>query len=239
MNTGNPVFGFLDKAHSVSRSESMTVNGTIWKTVFLLLLLTGSMAWIWPQQVSQTILIVLSIAALIVALGTSFVPSIAWIGAPVYAILEGLVLGVFSSIMEHIYPGIAVQAVGLTLGVLFAMLGLYVTRIIVVTQQFRSCLMAATTGIFLFYFIGMILGFFGVHVPGYDLSGGLVGIGISLVVVGIASFNLLLDFDAIERGAREGAPRSYEWICGFGLLVTLVWIYIEVLKLLARFNNRR
>ncbi len=239
METGNPVFGFLDKAQSVSRSESMTVNGALLKTMFLLMLLIVAMAWVWPQHLTGVPLTIFCIGGLVAALVTSFVPGIAWITAPVYALLEGAALGVISWMIESSYPGIATQAVGLTLAVLFAMAGLYLTKIIVVTDRLRSCIVAATGGIFLFYMVTMVLGFFGVHVPGMGLNGGRVGICISLVVVGVAAFNLLLDFDAIERGARDSAPRSYEWVCAFGLLVTLVWLYIEILRLLSRFRQSR
>ncbi len=140
--------------------------------------------------------------------------------------------------MEAQYPGIATQAVMLTMGVMIAMLAAYYTRLIRVTQGFMTGVMAATGGIFLVYMTTMVLGFFGVSVP-YIHGNGLIGIGFSLVVVGIAAMNLVLDFHMIEEGARSRAPKYMEWYSAFALMVTLVWLYLEILRLLAKLNSRR
>ncbi len=157
--------------------------------------------------------------------------------APVYALLEGLVLGGISAVTNVRYPGIAIQAVGLTFGVMFVLLFLYASRIINVTQKFRMGVIAATGGIMLFYLVQMVMGFFGVHF--FALNGsGMLGIGISLFICAIASLNLVLDFDFIERGVNYGAPKFMEWYGAFGLMVTLVWLYLEILRLLSKTRSR-
>ena len=162
-----------------------------------------------------------------------------WAGitAPIYAVIEGMILGSISAIFEKNYPGIVIQAVGLTFGVLFCLLMVYKSRLIKVTDNFRLGVVAATGGIALFYFISLALGFFGMRIPFIHESGPL-GIGFSLFVVVIASLNLVLDFDFIEKGAEAGAPKFMEWYGAFGLLVTLVWLYIEILRLLSKLRNR-
>jgi uncharacterized YccA/Bax inhibitor family protein len=157
--------------------------------------------------------------------------------APIYALLEGLVLGGLSAVTNVRYPGIAIQAVGLTFGVLFVLLFLYSSRIINVTQKFRLGVIAATGGIMVFYLVQMVLGFFGVHFLALNGSGPLA-IGISLVICAVAALNLVLDFDFIERGVNYGAPKYMEWYGAFGLMVTLVWLYLEILRLLARTRSR-
>jgi uncharacterized YccA/Bax inhibitor family protein len=156
--------------------------------------------------------------------------------APIYALLEGLVLGSLSAVLELRFPGIAMQAVGMTFGVLFVMLLLYRSHIIPVTQKLRMGIVAATGAIFLFYIAEMILGFFGVHFGAINGSGP-IGIGFSIVVVAIAAFNLILDFDFIERGVHGGAPKYMEWYGAFGLMVTLVWLYLEIIRLLAKLRE--
>jgi uncharacterized YccA/Bax inhibitor family protein len=162
-----------------------------------------------------------------------------WAGvtAPIYALLEGLALGGISAMFELRFPGIAIEAVGLTFGTLFVMLLLYRTRIIQVTQKFRLGVVAATGGIFFFYLLEMILGFFGVRFTSINGSG-VIGIGFSLIIVGVAALNLVLDFDFIERGVQAGAPKYMEWYGAFGIMVTLVWLYLEMLRLLSKLNSR-
>ena len=158
--------------------------------------------------------------------------------APAYAILEGFVLGGVSAIFESQYPGIVVQAVSLTLFILLSLLFAYKSRLIKVTDNFRLGVVAATGGIALVYFASFVLGFFGIHIPMIH-SNGLFGIGFSIFVVIIASMNLVLDFDFIEKGAASGAPKFMEWYAAFGLMVTLIWLYLEILRLLAKLRSRR
>ncbi len=155
----------------------------------------------------------------------------------VICIVEGLALGGFSAIFEMRYPGIGIQAVGLTFGTLFALLVVYRSGMIRVTQKFRLGVFAATGGIALFYILEMVLGFFGIQFTSINGSGA-IGIGFSLIVVGIAALNLVLDFDFIEQGVQFGAPRYMEWYGAFGIMVTLVWLYIEILRLLSKMRSR-
>jgi uncharacterized YccA/Bax inhibitor family protein len=161
--------------------------------------------------------------------------------APLYALLEGLFIGAISAIMNaafaESYPGLVMQAVGLTFGVALAMFLLYNFRIITVTNKLRSIIMSATMGIGLFYLIVWIAGMFGFEM-GFAFDSSPLSIGISLFIVGIAALNLLLDFDAIEKAAEMGAPKYMEWYGAFGLLVTLVWLYLEILKLLSKLNSK-
>ncbi len=154
-----------------------------------------------------------------------------------YALLEGLALGGISAIFDFRYPGIAIQAVGLTFGTLFVLLAIYSTGIIKVTDKMRIGIIAATGGIALFYLLEMVLGFFGVHFVAVNGSGP-IGIAFSLFVVAIAALNLVLDFDFIERGVAFGAPKYMEWYGAFGIMVTLVWLYLEILRLLSKMRSR-
>jgi uncharacterized YccA/Bax inhibitor family protein len=157
--------------------------------------------------------------------------------APVYAVLEGLFLGAVSSFFEFKMPGIVIQAASLTFLTLFAMLFLYRTGIIKVTEKFRMGVFAATGGIALMYLAGFILGLFGVNFPMMH-SGGTLGIVIGVVICGVAALNLVLDFDLIDQGAQSGLPKFMEWYSAFALMVTLVWLYLEILRLLSRINSR-
>jgi uncharacterized YccA/Bax inhibitor family protein len=179
-----------------------------------------------------------SLGGLVVAIVTVFIPKIAPFTAPLYAVLEGLLLGAVSAFFEARYPGVVIQAVGLTSGVLAMMLFLYGTGMIRVTQKFRVGVVAATGAVFLVYLVDMVASFFGARLP-FIHETGLMGIGFSLVVVVIATLNLLLDFDFIAQGVRREAPKYMEWYGGFSLLVTLVWMYLEILRLLAKLNGGR
>lgn len=176
------------------------------------------------------------IGGFIVALITVFKAQWSPITAPIYAALQGLFLGGLSATMDAMYPGIVIQAVALTFGTMFGMLFLYRAGIIKVTEKFRSGLLAATAGIFFVYLLSWILGFFGIQMPMIH-EGGLLGIGFSLFVVVIAALNLLLDFDFIHKSSGMGAPKYMEWYGAFGLMVTLVWLYIEFLRLLSKLNR--
>jgi uncharacterized YccA/Bax inhibitor family protein len=179
-----------------------------------------------------------AIGGFIVALVTVFKKQWAGVTAPLYALLEGLVLGGISSLLEARYPGIVIQAVGLTFGTLFGLLFAYRSGLIKATENFKLGVVAATGGIALVYLATMLLGFFNISMP-YIHESGLIGIGFSLFVVVIAALNLVLDFDFIENGAAQGAPKYMEWYAAFGLMVTLIWLYIEILRLLSKMRSRR
>ena len=240
--TGNP--GLNEKTFATLPRvgigvEGMTLKGTIDKSFLLLIVLMAAALWPWSQMasgdvqaVSATMMLGL-LGGLVLALVISFKATLApYLSIP-YAALEGLAVGGLSAILEQRYPGIAIQAVGLTFGVLAVLLIAYRMRLIRVTAQFRAMVIGATGGIFLLYLATWILGFFHVAVP-VLYSASPLGIGISLVIVGVAALNLVLDFDLIERGVAGGAPKYMEWYSAFGLIVTLVWLYIELLRLLSK-----
>jgi len=243
--SSNPAFAtnaFQNFDYAVPQTATMTVQGTVSKTFLLLAILTGMATWSWTQtadgSLTQGVAIGAAIGGLVVGLITSFNPSIAAWTAPVYAALEGVALGAISQIIERrYYPGIAMQAVALTSGTLFVMLTLYSTRLIRVTEKLRAGILSALGAVMLFYLVSFGLGMFGVRVT--VLSLGLPGVIFSLFLVGLAAFCLLLDFDMIEKGAAYGAPKSLEWYGAFGLIVSLVWLYLEVLKLLRRVYDNR
>ncbi|HET7517682.1 MAG TPA: Bax inhibitor-1/YccA family protein, partial [Actinomycetes bacterium] len=220
---------------------TMTVQGTVNKTALLLVLAvaTATASWVLGTSGGSGVagwVLVASLAGLGVAIATIVRPRWSPVTAPIYALVEGVVLGVVSMWFEAEFPGIAIQAVALTFGVMGAMLVLYTTRVIKVTQRFRTGVIAATLAIAGVYLVAFLLGLFGVRVPFlYDASP--LGILISLAIVAVAALNLVLDFDLIERGARSGAPAYMEWYAAFGLLVTLVWLYLELLRLLGRLRR--
>ena len=230
-----------------SRTDAMTLGGTIAKSSILVAITTAGALWIWGlialNTVSFSTLMPLMwgglIVGFIVGMATSFKPEWSPVTAPIYAAVEGVFLGCFSMFVQAmvaakgIQEPIIIQAVFLTFGSLLAMLALFQSRIIRVNDKFRSIMMVAMGAIFLVYLASMILGFFGLHIP-FIHEGGPIGIGFSLLVVGVASFSLLLDFDTIERGVAAGAPKFMEWYAGFGLLVTLIWLYLEFLRLLMK-----
>jgi uncharacterized YccA/Bax inhibitor family protein len=168
---------------------------------------------------------------------TFFKPTLAPITTPIYAALEGLALGAISALVEMRFPGIVIQAVALTFGTLFCLLMAYRSGLIQATENFKLGVVAATGGIFMIYMVSWVLSFFGTSVP-FIHESGIIGILFSLGVVVIAALNLVLDFDFIEQGAESGAPKYMEWYAAFGLLVTLVWLYIEILHLLMKLRSR-
>lgn len=222
----------------------MTLTGTVNKTGFLLAFLILSASYTWniyfktnnPASITPW-LIGGGIGGFIVAMVTTFKKNLSPITAPVYAVLEGLFLGSLSAFFESRFPGIVIQAVGLTFGTLFALLLAYRSGLIKATENFKLGVTAATGGICLLYLISFILSFFGAGIP-YIHQSGLIGIGFSLFVVVIAALNLVLDFDFIENAAENGAPKYMEWYGAFGLLVTLIWLYIEILRLLSKLRGR-
>lgn len=241
--SGNPALKADTFAIPRARSEdAMTLSGTVNKTglSISILLATASLAWnqVFGAELIVPVLIGSMIAGLIVSLVTVFKQTWAPVTTPIYAALEGLVLGTLSSLFELQYPGIVINAVALTFGVLAALLLAYSTGRIRPTENMKLGIAAATGGIALVYIVSMVLGFFGKSVPLIHESG-LVGIGFSLFVVVLASLNLVMDFDFIESGVEKGAPKYMEWYGAFGLLVTLVWLYLEILRLLAKLQGRK
>ena len=246
MRSSNPVLAgrIFEKAGSVASGSSvMTINGTINKIGLLLLLVIAAAAYTWRMVMGAdpgragTMAITGAIGGFIMALVTVFRPRSSGFTAPVYAILEGLFLGSISAIINAAYPGVAFQAILLTIGTLFTMLFLYRSGRIRATPRFRRGVMMATGAVFFAYLISWIMSLVGMPV-GFFHSAGPVGIVINLVIIGIAALNLIMDFDFIERGSQMGAPKYMEWYGAFGLMVTLIWLYIEFLRLLARFAGR-
>ncbi len=248
MRTSNPALNdrvFRDAAAGVL-GDRMTIEGTVNKTGVLLICTVLTAAWTWhlfmqtrdPATV-MPLTLVGAIGGLVFAIATVFKNTWAPVTAPVYALLEGLVLGGVSAVLEVRFPGIAIQAVSLTFGTLIALLLAYRSRLIPVTQNFRLGVVAATGGIFLVYLVTTVLGLFGVRFGSSIYGAGTLGIGFSVFVVIVAALNLVLDFDFIESGARMGAPKYMEWYGAFGLMVTLIWLYFEILRLLAKLRERR
>lgn len=241
------VFAGYGQAYGGTRSTVMTVQGAVGKTFLLLAVLSATAIWSWMaafhQQLQPAVLPVAGIGALVLALVTIFKPTLAPWTAPLYAAFEGVLLGVVSFLIETglrgrgAYPGIAMQAVSLTCATLFCMLFVYGTGLIRVTDKLRAGIVAATGAICLVYVTALVLGLFGVQVP-FLRTATPLGIGIGFVIVGVAAFNLLLDFDFIEKGARSDAPKYLEWYGAFGLLLTLVWLYLEILQLLRQIYGR-
>ena len=225
--------------------EAMTVEGAINKSALLLFLVVVPAAWVWakamrafdPAAAAMPFILVGAIGGLVVALVTIFKKDWAPVTAPVYALLEGLAVGAISALYQLQFRGIVLQAVFLTFGVLAGMIVLYRTGVIKVTERFRFMVAAATISIALIYVATIVLGLFNVSMP-YIHSNGIIGIGFSLVVIGIASLNLALDFDLIEKGSAGGAPKYMEWYAAFGLMVTLIWLYLEILRLLSKLRSR-
>lgn len=222
------------------RSDTFTVEGAIYKTMLLLAIAVVSAvgaALVLPEALYYPAVIGASIVGLGFLLATTFKPAWAPVTAPLYALVEGVLLGVVTVIFETMYPGIATQAAvgtGATLGV---MLVLYRTGVIRVTQRFRMIVAAATGAIFLTYLLSFVLSFFGVSF-GFLHGNSMLSIGISVVIIGVAALNLALDFDFIENAANRAMPAKLEWYAAFGLMVTLVWLYLEILRLLAKLQSR-
>ena len=244
MRTSNPALNSgTFEGVSAQPGQTMTINGTVNKTAVLLVLVTCGAVFTWqefttsPDKAAPWI-VAGGIGGFIVALITCFKKSIAGFTAPLYAVLEGLLLGGVSAMYETRFHGIVFQAVVLTFGTLLALLLAYRSGLIRATENFKLGVFAATGAIALLYLVGFVLSFFKIGIP-YIHESGLVGIGFSVFVVVIAALNLVLDFDFIEQGAQQRVPKYMEWYAGFGLLVTLVWLYLEILRLLAKLASRR
>ena len=252
MRTANPALNkksFATFDQVLAAEDKMTIQGTVNKTFISLFLLMGGAMFTWKMYFSAVTpegigdmsavmpwMIGGGIGGFVIAMVTIFKKTWSPYTAPIYAILEGLMLGGLSAFMESMFPGIVLQAVALTFGTLFSLLFAYKSGLIKVTENFRLGVAAATGGIFLIYFASFILRFFGTDIP-YIHEGGIMDIGFSLFVIVIAALNLVLDFDFIESGAKQGAPKYMEWYASFGLMVTLIWLYIEILNLLAKLRR--
>ncbi|MGC8643934.1 MAG: Bax inhibitor-1/YccA family protein [Isosphaeraceae bacterium] len=251
MATSNPafsqdIFAGYSQVYGVPRSTVTTVQGTMGKTSLLLAIMSATALWSWHTlaagQLQLGVIPVAGIAGFILAMVTIFKPTVAPWTSPVYAAMEGVFLGAISQMVEmrfhRAYPGIALQAVMLTSGTLLAMLFVYANGIIRVTDKLKAGIVMATGALCLFYFASILLSFFGVTVP-FIFSATPYGIAFSLFVVGLAAFNLLLDFDFIEEAAAREMPKYMEWYGAFGLMVTLVWLYLEMLRLLQKIASNR
>jgi len=244
--TSNPALNentFKGEAAIAGETTPMTLQGTVNKTGVLLLCVVATAAWTWGMVHRATPQAALPwmfgglIGGLVFALVTIFKKTWSPITAPLYALCEGLALGGISALLEIQYPGIAIQAMGLTFAVTFVMLIAYTSGLIRATPKFTVGVIAATGGIFVVYMVDMVMGMFGHHVP-YLNSSGPIGIGVSVVIVIIAALNLILDFDFVETGVHANAPKYMEWYGAFGMMVTLIWLYFEILQLLSKLRSR-
>ena len=239
LRSGNPVLTKQTFNNVSSSSSQMTIEGTVNKTALSLFLLVGT-GYLTFNPINPAIIFTCGIGGFIVAIITVFKKQWAPITVPIYAILEGALLGGISFMYNSLYDGIVTNAIFLTVGILLALLTAYRTGIIEPTENFKLGIFAATGGIALVYFVNFIMGFFGSSMGIMQIDNASpLSIGFSIVVVIIAALNLVLDFDFIEEGAENGAPKYMEWYGAFGLLVTLIWLYLEILRLLAKLNSRR
>ena len=239
MRSGNPVLSNSTFSSNREQTENMTINGTVNKTATCLLLLVGT-GYLTFNTISPGILIACGIGGFIVAIITVFKKEWAPITVPLYAILEGGLLGGISFIYNSLYDGIVTNAIFLTVGILLSLLISYRSGYIKPTENFKLGIFAATGGIAIVYLINFVMGFFGSSMGIMQVDNASpMSIGFSVLVVIIAALNLVLDFDFIEEGAEKGAPKYMEWYGAFGLLVTLIWLYLEILRLLAKLNSRR
>lgn len=223
----------------------MTLDGTVAKTGILLMLLLTTAVWMWGRVYgawdpgsSTPWLIGGAVGALVVAIATVVKKEWSPVTAPLYALLEGVVLGAISAMFERQFPGIVIQAVALTFGTLLCLLLAYRSGWIRATENFKLGVVAATGAIAVIYLVSFVMSFFGTRIP-YIHDSGIIGILFSLGVVTVAALNLVLDFDFIEKGASAGIPKYMEWYAAFGLMVTLVWLYLEILRLLSKLSSRR
>lgn len=241
MRTSNPMMKketFQKAGVSTSR---MTVSGTVGKTFIMLMLLLGTAIFAYMQMVEgkmqSSVLMGTMIIAFILALTSAFVPRISPFTAPIYAAVEGVLLGSISAMyMMRFGDFIVLHAVLLTISIMLAMLILYATGLVKATDKFRTGVMAATFGIFIMYLTVFVLQLFGVAVP-FLHQGGTIGIIVSAVIIVVAALNLILDFDFIEGGARSGAPKYMEWYGALGLMMTLIWLYLEILRFVSYFTR--
>ncbi|MBT3266064.1 Bax inhibitor-1/YccA family protein [Candidatus Poribacteria bacterium] len=243
MRTANPALkaSTFTRTTVVPESESMTIQGTVNKAFLILLVLVGAAYTTWGltfqgRDVALPLMGLGLIGGLIVGIVTVVKHEWAPITAPIYGALQGFFLGGVSAVANMMYPGVVPQAVGLTFGTAFCLLLAYKSGLIKATENFKLGVAAATGGIFAVYMVSFIMGMFGASVP-FIHSSGVIGIGFSLFVVVLAALNLVLDFDFIEQGAETHAPKHMEWYAAFGLMVTLIWLYLEILRLLMKLRS--
>lgn len=253
MRTSNPVLTDdtfprqsqgIDQGRSILLGQPMTMQGTVTKTFLLLALVMLSSLWTWtlflktgnPASIN-TLMIAGAVLGLVLAIATTFKQTWAPVTAPLYAACQGFFVGGISAILNQAFPGIVIQAATLTFGTLAAMLFLYQTKWIQVTETFKMIVVTATGGIMIAYLISWGLSFFSVQVP-LIYGNGFAGIFFSLFVIGIAALNFVLDFDFIDKAVARGAPKYMEWYGAFALMVTMIWLYIEFLRLLSKLKDR-
>ncbi|MBK9718559.1 MAG: Bax inhibitor-1/YccA family protein [Saprospiraceae bacterium] len=236
-SSSNPILkdSLLEHVQGVS-GVTMTSSGAVNKSIILglILLATAIVSWMFP---STMFLWPAAIIGFVLVLIASFKKEWSGIIAPIYAAIEGLFVGTISLVYASAFNGIVFQATTLTIAILFLMLFLYKSGLIKVTNKLRSVIMIGTGAIALTYLVSMILSFFSIQIPMIH-STGMLGIGFSLVVIVIASLNLLLDFDFFEKGEQAGLPSYMEWFAAMGLIITLVWLYLELLRLLSKFGSK-
>jgi uncharacterized YccA/Bax inhibitor family protein len=242
MRTGNPIFS--DSAFDVARgtTPAMTLNGVVIRSLTLFAIVAAMAAVTWNLAATQPALAYSvsmfgALGGLVVGIVTTFRKNWAAVTGPIYAGLEGLFVGAISLVLERRFPGIAIQSVCLTFAVAFALLGAYQTGLIRPSQTFRSIIVAATGGILILYLANLVFSLFSHHNFSFITGNGPLAIGFSLFVVAIASLNLVLDFDFVASGVAGRAPKNLEWFAAFGLTVTLVWLYVEILRLLAKIRS--
>jgi uncharacterized YccA/Bax inhibitor family protein len=230
---------------SITRTDAMTTQGTVVATGILFTILVAASVIGWnmvPTEAGEVVgfppfVGFFGILGMAIAFGLSFRPQWARFVAPVYAVLQGLLVGSISRVYEAAYSGVVLQAIGATVAVFAVMLTLHATGILRVTPKFRKIIMGATMGIALLYLVSWVITLFGASMPIIN-DASPMGIGFSVLVAGLAAFNLSVDFDLVERGVKGGAPKYMEWYAGFALLVTIIWLYIELLRLLGKVQRR-
>ena len=239
LRSGNPVLSNSTFNSADNTTKQMTIEGTVNKTAISLFLLVGT-GYLSFEAMSPIMLISCGVGGFIVALITIFKKKWAPITVPIYAILEGGLLGGISYMYNKMYEGIVLNAICLTIGILLSLLMAYRSGLIKPSENFKLGIAAATGGIGIVYLINFVMGFYGSGMGVMSINNSsMMSIGFSLVVIVIAALNLVLDFDFIEEGAEKGAPKYMEWYGAFGLLVTLIWLYLEILRLLAKLNSRK
>ena len=239
LRSGNPVLSNKTFDNTISGDNHMTIEGTVNKTAISLLLLVGT-GYFTFDIINPILLIGCGIGGFVLAIITVFKKKWAPITVPIYAVLEGGMLGGISYMYNSLYDGIVTNAILLTVGILVSLLIAYRSGYIKATENFKLGIFAATGGIAIVYLINFVMGFFGSGLGVMSINNASpLSIGFSIVVVIIAALNLVLDFDFIEEGSEKGAPKYMEWYGAFGLLVTLIWLYLEILRLLAKLNSRK
>ena len=238
--SGNPVLTSNAFDISTDSSDVMTINGTVTKTFLslCLVIISGYYSWIYIS-ITNVLILPSILFALILGGVTVFKKHLSPITVPIYAVVQGIFLGALSYTFNTLYDGIVITAISYTLSILFVMLTLYRTGIIKPTENFKLGLAAGTGGIALIYLVNFVMSFFGTGLSIMDINNAsMLSIGFSLFVIVMAALNLVVDFDFIEEGSEKGAPKYMEWFGALGLMVTLIWLYIEILRLLAKMNSR-